>query len=51
MKRNEENTRINREIRGSASAKGISITLEYVSKRVSCGTSKICLKNGGYPVE
>ena len=51
VKRSGENTRINREIRGSVSVKRLSLTLEYVPKRVSCGTSKVCLKNGGYPVE
>jgi hypothetical protein len=51
VKRSGENTRINREIRGSVSAKRLSITLEYVPLRVGCGTSKVCLKNGVYPVE
>ena len=51
VKRSGEDTRINREIRRSVSAKRISLTLEYVPLRVDCGTSKVCLKNGGIIVE
>ena len=49
VKRSGENTRINSEIRGSASTKRINITLEYEPKRVSCGMPKFCLKNWGDP--
>jgi GNAT superfamily N-acetyltransferase len=43
VKRSQENTRINSEIKSSVSAKRISITLEYKPKRL-VEVAKVCLK-------